>query len=192
MNVDGENMDIIKIGKFIKELRSEKEMTQDELASKIGSTYKTISRWENGNYMPPIDMLMEISKIFSVSLNEILNGERIKEEEYKDVAENNLALLRKENELISLKKFFVCTFILVGLMCVIFAILFMISQNKAFMLVDLTMLIVLTGSSAVYSFFSSRFATGRNKRLYNVSLLCHILGMICALVAIIISITELW
>lgn len=50
-------MDQVKIGKFIAELRRENQMTQEALGEKIGVTNKTISRWENGNYMPDIEML---------------------------------------------------------------------------------------------------------------------------------------
>ena len=45
-------MDQIKIGKFIAALRKEKGFTQEQLGEKLGATNKTISRWENGNYMP--------------------------------------------------------------------------------------------------------------------------------------------
>ncbi|MBQ9699687.1 MAG: helix-turn-helix transcriptional regulator [Lachnospiraceae bacterium] len=69
-------MDTKKIGQFLKKLRKEKNMTQEELGSRVGVTNKTISKWENGNYMPPVDVLMLLSDIYSVSINEILNGRR--------------------------------------------------------------------------------------------------------------------
>ena len=50
-------MDQIKVGKFIAQLRKEKGITQEELGRRIGVTNKTVSRWENGNYMPDIEML---------------------------------------------------------------------------------------------------------------------------------------
>jgi len=49
-------MDLIGIGKFIAELRKEQKLTQEQLGEKIGVTNKTISRWENGNYLPPADV----------------------------------------------------------------------------------------------------------------------------------------
>ncbi len=49
-------MDTVKIGKFLSELRREQELTQEQLAEKLGTSNKTISRWENGNYMPPVEM----------------------------------------------------------------------------------------------------------------------------------------
>lgn len=83
-------MDLVQIGKFIAELRKEQELTQEQLGEKIGVTNKTVSRWENGNYLPPADVLLVMSQLFNVSLNEILSGKRLLAEEYKEAAETNL------------------------------------------------------------------------------------------------------
>ena len=50
-------MDMVQMGSFLAELRKEKNLTQAELGDKLGVTNKTISRWETGNYMPPVEML---------------------------------------------------------------------------------------------------------------------------------------
>lgn len=84
-------MDLVHVGKFIAELRKEQELTQEQLGEKIGVTNKTISRWENGNYLPPADVLLAMSQLFDVSVNEILSGKRLLAEEYKEAAETNLA-----------------------------------------------------------------------------------------------------
>ena len=84
-------MDLVQIGKFIAELRKEQELTQEQLGEKIGVTNKTISRWENGNYLPPVDVLLAMSQLFNVSVNEILSGKRLLAEEYKEAEETNLA-----------------------------------------------------------------------------------------------------
>lgn len=83
-------MDLIKIGHFISELRKDKNMTQQELGEILGVTNKTISRWENGNYMPPVEMLKSMSTQFSVTINELLSGERISDIDYKQKAEENI------------------------------------------------------------------------------------------------------
>ncbi|WP_310602016.1 helix-turn-helix domain-containing protein [Anaerosporobacter sp.] len=83
-------MDLIKVGRFISELRKEKRLTQEQLGEKIGVTNKTISRWETGTYMPPADALLIMSELFSVNINEILSGKRLQPEEYKEAAEENL------------------------------------------------------------------------------------------------------
>jgi len=84
-------MDQIRIGKFIAKLRREAELTQEALGERLGVTNKTISRWENGNYMPDIEMLQLLSREFEVSINELLTGERIPEEEYRAKAEENIS-----------------------------------------------------------------------------------------------------
>ena len=83
-------MDLIKIGKFIAELRKENGLTQEQLGDKIGVTNKTISRWETGTYLPPADAMLAMGEVFNVSVNEILSGSRLTESEYKKAAEENL------------------------------------------------------------------------------------------------------
>lgn len=83
-------MDLIKTGKFIAELRKEQGLTQEQFGEKIGVTNKTVSRWETGNYLPPADALMIMSELFGVSINELLSGKRLAQEEYKQAAEENL------------------------------------------------------------------------------------------------------
>lgn len=70
-------MNQIKIGKFIAKLRHEKDLTQEEFGNRIGVSSKTISRWENGNYMPDISLLETISRKLDVTISELLKGERI-------------------------------------------------------------------------------------------------------------------
>ena len=83
-------MDQIKIGKFIAVLRKEKGLTQEQLGEKLGVTNKTISRWENGNYMPDVEMLSLLSKEFGVSINEIISGERLLAKDFQKAADDNL------------------------------------------------------------------------------------------------------
>ena len=69
-------MDLQKIGAFLKELRKEKGFTQEQLAETLNVSRRTVSRWETGNNMPDLDLLMEISDLYEVDLREMLNGER--------------------------------------------------------------------------------------------------------------------
>jgi len=73
-----------KIGNFIRKLRKEKDLTQEQLAEKLGVTDKSVSRWENGKTMPDF------------TINELVTGERIAENKYQKVAEENLIELRKQ------------------------------------------------------------------------------------------------
>ena len=83
-------MDQKKIGSFLKELRKEKGITQEQLAEELGVTGRTVSRWETGNNMPDISLLVDIADFYQVSIPEIIAGERKSEtmnEEVKEVAE---------------------------------------------------------------------------------------------------------
>ncbi len=83
-------MDTIKIGKFIAEKRKEKKLTQENLSEKLGVTSKTISRWENGNYMPDISLLKPLSEELGVTLNDLLSGEEVDKEHYQEKLEENI------------------------------------------------------------------------------------------------------
>ena len=65
-----------KIGQFLKNLRKEKKLTQEELAEILGVSNRSISRWENGKTMPDFDLLIELAKHYDVEIMEILDGER--------------------------------------------------------------------------------------------------------------------
>lgn len=88
-------MDQIKIGKYIAGLRKKNGWTQQQLADKIGVTNKTISRWENGNYMPDIEMLQILSRIFDVSIHELLAGEPIEDQTFRKKADENIIAVAK-------------------------------------------------------------------------------------------------
>ena len=79
-----------KIGSFLKQLRKEKGITQEEFAENLNVSGRTVSRWETGVNMPDISLLVDIAEFFNVSIPEIINGERkseIMEKEVKEVAE---------------------------------------------------------------------------------------------------------
>lgn len=88
-------MDQVKIGKFIAQLRRQNNLTQEALGEKIGVTNKTVSRWETANYMPDIETLQMLSKEFGVSIHELLCGEKIREEDYRKQADENLVAVIK-------------------------------------------------------------------------------------------------
>ena len=99
-----------KIGSFLKELRKEKGITQEEFAEKINVSGRTVSRWETGTNMPDISLLIEIAEFFGVSIPEIINGERkseIMNEEVKEVVEklSDYANVEKESIIKSISSF---------------------------------------------------------------------------------------
>ncbi len=69
-------IDQVKIGGFLKELRKEKELTQEQLAEKFGVSSRSVSRWENGNTMPELGILVELADYYEVDIKEIIDGER--------------------------------------------------------------------------------------------------------------------
>ncbi|MCQ2483193.1 MAG: helix-turn-helix domain-containing protein [Clostridia bacterium] len=83
-------MDMVKMGSFLAELRKERNLSQAELGEKLGVTNKTVSRWETGTYMPPVEMLEELSNMYDMTINELLSGKKLSTEEYKEMAETNI------------------------------------------------------------------------------------------------------
>ena len=86
-------MDQIKIGSFLKELRKEKALTQEQLAEKFGVSGRTVSRWENGNNMPDISILVELAEFYDLDIREIIAGE--KKSEVKDMNDDMKDTLEK-------------------------------------------------------------------------------------------------
>ena len=72
-----------KIGQFIKKIRQDNKLTQKELADKLGVTFQAVSKWENGKNVPDISIIKEMSKMFNIDIDEILDGEK------KDKKKNN-------------------------------------------------------------------------------------------------------
>lgn len=88
-------MDQIKIGRFIAGCRKEKELTQSQLAEKLNITDKAISKWETGKGMPDVSIMIELCNVLGISVNELLSGERLNEENYKEKANENIVSMIK-------------------------------------------------------------------------------------------------
>ena len=65
-----------KTGEFLKHLRKEIGLTQEQLAEHFCISSRTISRWETGSNMPDLDMLIELADFYNVDIREIIDGER--------------------------------------------------------------------------------------------------------------------
>ena len=83
-------MDQVKIGKFISSCRKEAGLTQAALADRLGITDRAVSKWETGKSLPDASIMIELCKILNIDVNELLTGEHITMENYKDKAEENL------------------------------------------------------------------------------------------------------
>lgn len=95
-----------KIGKFIGEVRKEKGLKQAELAEMLGVTSKTVSRWETGKYMPDLSLFTDISNILGITINELLQGERLIKKKNSDSIEIEIKLEIEENQYKELFNFF--------------------------------------------------------------------------------------
>ncbi len=80
-------IDQMKIGGFLRELRKEKELTQEQLAEQFGVSSRSVSRWENGNTMPELGILVELAEYYEVDIKEIIDGERKSERMEKEQKE---------------------------------------------------------------------------------------------------------
>ena len=89
-------MDQIKIGRFIAKMRKERAYTQRQLADRLGISDKTVSKWETGNGLPDVSLMIPLCDSLHISVNELLSGERLIDSEYKNKAEENMMNLMME------------------------------------------------------------------------------------------------
>ena len=91
-------MDQIKIGRFIADRRKQTSLTQMQLAEKLGITDKAVSKWERGVAMPDTSIMLELSGILGISVNELLCGEKIDMENNNQKNEQLFLDMAKELE----------------------------------------------------------------------------------------------
>ena len=91
-------MDQIRTGKFIAELRKEQGLTQRELADRLCISDKTVSKWECGNGLPEVSIMLPLCEILGISVNELLSGERLTDTAYREKAEDNMMNMMEELE----------------------------------------------------------------------------------------------
>ena len=103
-------MDQIKIGAFLKELRKEHELSQEQLAERFNVSSRSISRWENGNTMPDISVMIELADFYDIDIRDLLRGER-KSEKMEENLKETLVMVAEYTEADKekiLKKVYVC------------------------------------------------------------------------------------
>ncbi|WP_442603618.1 methyltransferase domain-containing protein [Paenibacillus sp. KN14-4R] len=91
-------MNQVKIGRFIAKMRKQQNLTQCEFADTLGISDKTVSKWECGNGMPELSLMMPICEILQINLNELFSGEMLTDSDYKKKAEENIMKLIEEAE----------------------------------------------------------------------------------------------
>ncbi len=116
-------MNQIKIGEFLKELRKEKGLTQEELAEQFHVSRRSVSRWETGNNMPDLDTLIELSDYYEIDLRELLEGERKSEKMNEELKEAVLKVAEYSSNEKEVKRKKVNKYFIIGGICFLLVIL---------------------------------------------------------------------
>lgn len=174
-------MDQKKIGSFLKELRKEKNLTQEQVADKLGVSGRTISRWETGAYMPDISLIVDIAEMYDVDVRDIIDGERKDinmNSEVKDVAVKmaDYSSMQTENMKKWIKTMSIALLI-VSVFLVIMELIFGITMLRRNGFIGVTPSILLMGSyvlgpasimayiTMAFSIMGIVFATGKHRQL---------------------------
>lgn len=107
-------MDQIAVGRFITRKRKEKNMTQEQLAGKIGVSNKTISKWECGKCMPDYCVVEELCKVLDITLAELMNGEE-DEKSIHTYDNQNVSEMIQEIQVLKSRKLQIIGCILIGM-----------------------------------------------------------------------------
>ena len=121
-----------KIGKFILKLRKEKNMTQKELANKIGVTDRAISKWENGRGLPDISLMKPLCDELGISINELISGEIIDKIEYLDKFEESVldTIDYSQKQIKKKRNKYAAILAILILFIIVFGTLFVIDINR--------------------------------------------------------------
>ena len=120
-----------KIGKFIAKKRKNKNITQEELASILGVTNRSISNWECGKNMPDLSLFKPLCETLDISLNELLSGEELfslNEQEYEDNIVNTLNY--SNQKITKYKRFIALVLIVMGLIIMVSALMIFPSESS--------------------------------------------------------------
>ena len=113
-----------KIGKFISKCRKNKNLTQQELAEKLGVSDRTVGNWENGRNMPDLSLFKPLCDELDISINDLMSGERIKKEQYQEKLEENIVNLTVGNKKIFNKKLKIFSSLLAFFLIIFIAIVY--------------------------------------------------------------------
>lgn len=183
-----------KTGLFLRELRKEKQLTQEQLAERFGVTNRSVSRWETGSNMPDLSILVELADFYDVDIRDIIDGERKGEDMNKEEKERlqlvaDYAETEKNTLLMRLR-----IFSIVGLISLIAGLTMMvISRDNNLPVYDYlmgTLMGVAIGALLVAVFYSTGVLENMRKRkrtLMKVLLVISILFLLGTFIAAIIA-----
>lgn len=187
-------MDQKKTGSFLRELRKEKQLTQEQLAERFGVTSRSVSRWETGSNMPDLSILVELADFYDVDIRDIIDGERKGEDMNKEEKERlqlvaDYAETEKNTLLMRLR-----IFSIMGLVSLIAGLTMMvISRDNNLPVYDYlmgTLMGVAIGALLVAVFYSTGVLENMRKRkrtLMKVLLVISILFLLGTFIAAIIA-----
>lgn len=187
-------MDQKKFGSFLRELRKEKQLTQEQLAERFGVTSRSVSRWETGSNMPDLSILVELADFYDVDIRDIIDGERKGEDMNKEEKERlqlvaDYAETEKNTLLMRLR-----IISIVGLVSLIAGLTMMvISRDNNLPVYDYlmgTLMGVAIGALLVAVFYSTGVLENMRKRkrtLMKVLLVISILILLGTFIAAIIA-----
>ena len=187
-------MDQKKSGSFLRELRKEKQLTQEQLAERFGVTSRSVSRWETGSNMPDLSILVELADFYDVDIRDIIDGERKGEDVNKEEKERlqlvaDYAETEKNTLLMRLR-----IFSIVGLVSLIAGLTMMvISRDNNLPVYDYlmgTLMGVAIGALLVAVFYSTGVLENMRKRkrtLMKVLLVISILFLLGTFIAAIVA-----
>lgn len=144
-------MDPKEIGRFLKQLRNEKGITQEQLAEILGVSGRTVSRWETGTNLPDLSILVQISEYYNVEIKEILNGER-KSETMDNELKETLLKVADYNELEKQKVSFIgnISFGIMFLACALAIVLQMAVVGNISLVMGETVILVVGGLAYIF------------------------------------------
>lgn len=138
-------MDQVRIGKFIADCRKKVNLTQMQLAEKLGITDRAVSKWETGKSLPDSSVMLELCGILGITVNDLLSGEVITMDKYNKELENNLLEMVKQKEaadkrLLNLEIVMVIIAILPLIAAAVIACIVPMAEWKSGLLVGLSLL----------------------------------------------------
>ena len=191
-------MDQKRIGSFLRELRTEKGLTQEQLAEKLNVSGRTVSRWENGNNMPDLSIIVELADFYDIDIRELLNGERKSEEMNEDLKETTLKMAdyaEAEKQLLTKR---LCIKSLIGLISLLTALVFVglkFEQINALLeCIEYTCFGLAVGALISCIFFSTgvlaKIRNNPKERRFakSIGIIAAIITIICVVICAVLSI----
>lgn len=167
-------MNQVEIGRFIAETRKEQNFTQKALAEQLGISDRTVSKWECGKGLPETSLMMPLCDLLHISVNELLSGCRLSEEEFPRKAEENMMNLMEERRKNRKSRIGVTIFAVLAAVCLIWILLFSSERGiiqfyyyidiLSFLTLVLFLVVILAAAGLLGDFFQAfAFVYGNGK-----------------------------